>query len=132
MMQEAAAESSDVVDAAGAEGKTKRGGHPSFTLGPNDSLEGKLTYEGWLRVEGRLDGEVHVTGDIQIAPSAKVRASLEASDVAVEGNLQGNVIAHQKLTLSGSGQLTGDVHVAKLQVSDGASLNGYVRMGGFE
>lgn len=85
-----------------------------------------------MRIEGRVNGEVHVTGDIEIAQGATVTATIEASGVAVEGNLQGNVIARRKLTLSRSGQLTGDVHVAKLQVSDGASLNGNVRMGGFE
>ncbi len=131
-MPEASSQSQDAVDSAGAEAKSKRGGSPSFTLGPKDSLEGKLTYEGRLRVEGRLSGEVHVTGDIEIAHGATVRASLEASGVAVEGNLEGDVVARHRLTLSGSGRLTGDVHVAKLQVSDGASLNGNVRMGGFE
>jgi len=130
-MNETAAGSPEVVDAAGGEGK-QPADQPSFTLGPKDSLEGKLTYHGRLRIEGRLDGEVHVSGDVEIARGATVKASLEASGVSVEGNLQGNVIARQKLTLSGSGQLTGDVHVAKLQVSDGASLNGNVRMGGFE
>jgi len=131
-MHEAASESPDVAGGASAEAKRKLGGGPSFTLGPKDSLEGKLNYEGHMRVEGRLDGEVHVTGDIEIAQGATVTASLEASGVAVEGNVQGTVTARNKLTLSGSGQLIGDVHVARLQVSDGASLNGNVRMGGFE
>ena len=121
-----------VAGAAAAEAKPKRGGGPSFTLGPKDSLEGKLNYEGYMRVEGRLDGEVHVTGDIEIAQAATVTASIEASGVCRGGNVQGTVTARSKLTLSGSGKLIGDVHVAKLQVSDGASLNGNVRMGGFE
>ena len=131
-MNKAGSENPSLAVANQGEAESRGNGGPSFTLGPRDTLEGKLTYEGNLRVEGRAEGEFRVTGDIEVAHGATVRASLEASSVAVQGDVQGTVIARQKLTLSGSGQLTGDVQVGRLQVSDGASLNGNVRMGGFE
>ena len=131
-MHEAGSESPPRAVATEGEAESKRDGGPKITLGPRDTLEGKLTYEGNLRVEGRAEGEFRVTGDIEVARGATVRALLEASSVAVQGDVQGTIIARQKLTLSGSGQLTGDVQVGRLQVSDGASLNGNVRMGGFE
>lgn len=131
-MHEAGSESPNLAVATEGAAESKHDGGPGNTLGPRDTLEGKLTYEGNLRVEGRVEGELHVTGDIEIARGATVRASLEASNVAVQGDVQGTVIARKKLGLSGSGRLTGDVQVGRLQVSDGASLNGNVRMGGFE
>jgi bactofilin len=68
---------------------------PRFTLGPRDPLEGRLTYEGSLRIEGRVEGELHLTGDVEIAHGAIVKASLEASSVAVQGSVEGPVIARQ-------------------------------------
>ncbi len=129
-MQEMESDTAKADAASKAQAKGEKA--PGFTLGPQDVLEGKLTYDGSLRVEGRVEGELHLTGDIEVASGAVVRASIEASDVAVEGDVQGPVIARTRLILRGSGQLAGDVHVARIQVGDGASLNGHVRMGGFE
>jgi cytoskeletal protein CcmA (bactofilin family) len=118
-------ESSGAFDSA-VKSKTDRA---VCTLGHGDVLEGTLIYEGKLRVEGRVQGELHVNGDIEVARGAKVDASMEASNIAVQGDVRGPVNARNKLNLSGSGTITGDVQVAKLQVSDGATLNGNVRMG---
>lgn len=116
---------SDVATEPAARSRSDR---PGFTLGPADVLEGKLIYEGKLRVEGRVQGELHVSGDIEVARGAKVNASLEALNVSVQGDVQGPVTARNKLNLSCSGSIAGDVQVGKLQVSDGATLNGNVRM----
>src|SRR3974377_1858621 len=83
----------------------------SFTLGPDDAFEGKLIYAGGIRIEGRVVGELHLTGDVAIAPGAIVKASVEASNVDVEGDVEGPVIARNRLRLRGSGQVAGDVQV---------------------
>jgi len=102
-----------------------------FNLGPRDSLEGKLQLEGDLRVQGRAEGEVVVTGDIEIETGATVRAQLQGSAVAVRGDVQGTIIARQKLLLGGSASFSGDIQVGRLQIDDGATFNGNVRMGDF-
>jgi len=112
--------------------ESKREGLNKFTLGPGDSLEGKLTYDGHMHVQGRAEGEFRVTGNIDIAAEATVKALLEASSMTVEGEVEGTLTARDKLTLGRSAKLSGDVHVRRLQIEDGASLNGHVRMGGFE
>lgn len=103
-----------------------------FTLGPSDSLEGKLTYDGHMRVQGHAEGEFRVTGNIEVAAGATVKALLEASSLTVEGEVEGTLTARDKLTLGRSARLNGDLHVRRLQVEDGASFNGHVRMGDFE
>ena len=104
------------------------GSNNSVTLGPRDSLIGTLRIEGELRVHGTVEGEVHASGDVNVESTAKVKASIEGANVTVTGNVTGNVTARGKLTLSGSGSLHGDVHVSKLAVEDGATLNGNVSM----
>lgn len=132
MMEEAVSPEAKDAGAAAPQAGAMPDRGPRFTLGPSDSLEGKLTFQGSLRIEGRVVGELHLTGDIEVASSAVVTASLEASNVDVEGEVQGPVVAGKRLSIAGSGKLSGDVHVGRLRVTDGASLLGNVRMGGFE
>jgi cytoskeletal protein CcmA (bactofilin family) len=126
-VQEAVAESTP-IDAA----QDKKDGLRRFTMGPNDSLEGKLTYDGHVHVDGRAEGELHVTGNIDVASGAKVKALLEATNVTIKGEVEGALNAKDKLVLGKNAKLNGDITVRRLQIEDGASLNGHVRMGDFE
>jgi len=126
-VQEAVAESTPIEAA-----QDKKDGLRRFTMGPNDSLEGKLTYEGHVHVDGRAEGELHVSGNIEVASGAKVKALLEASNVTIKGDVEGTLNARDKLVLGKNAKLSGDVTVRRLQIEDGASLNGHVRMGDFE
>lgn len=127
--QEAVAESTRVD----GQSDSKRDGQKKFTLGPNDSLEGKLTYDGHMTVDGgRAEGEFRIGGNIEIGSGTTVKALLEATNVTIKGVVEGKLTARDKLTLGKAARLNGDVQVRRLQIEDGASLNGYVRMGDFE
>jgi len=111
----------------------KRDATQKLTLGPNDSLEGKLTYGGSMTVDGgHAEGEFRIGGNIEIGNGTVVKALLEASNVTIKGEVEGKLTARDKLTLGKSAKLNGDVQVRRLQIEDGATLNGYVRMGDFE
>jgi len=126
-VQEAVAESTPIEAA-----QDRKDGLRRFTMGPNDSLEGKLTYEGHVHVDGRAEGELHVSGNVEVATGAKVKALIEASNVTIKGDVEGALNARDKLVLGKNAKLSGDVTVRRLQIEDGASLNGHVRMGDFE
>jgi cytoskeletal protein CcmA (bactofilin family) len=127
-VQEAVAEGTSGASAEDS-GEARRDGQRKFTMGPNDSLEGKLTYDGSVHVDGRAEGEFHVTGNLDVAAGATARISIEAANVTVKGQVDGAVTARDKLTLGKNARLNGDIVVKRLQIDDGASLNGHVRMG---
>lgn len=120
----AQAEKSTAQHAAG----TQNGGTNVVTLGPRDSLHGRLDIHGDLKVHGTVEGELKVSGDVLVESTATVQASIEGSNVNVRGQVNGNVTARRRLTLGGSGRLNGEVKVARLTVEDGATLNGNVTM----
>ena len=130
-VQEAVAESSHVAS-ADDNGDGKRDGQRKFTMGPNDVLEGKLVYDGHVHVDGRAEGEFRVTGNLDVASGATAKILIEAANVTVKGVVEGSVAARDKLTLGKNARLQGDIVVRRLQIDDGASLNGHVRMGDFE
>ena len=52
--------------------------------------------------------------------------------MTVKGQVEGAVNVRDKLTLGKNARLNGDIVVRRLQIDDGASLNGHVRMGDIE
>ena len=130
-VQEAVADSTHVASAED-NGDAKRDGQRKFTMGPNDSLEGKLVYDGSVHVDGRAEGEFKITGNLDVAQGATARISIEAANVNVKGQVEGAVNVRDKLTLGKNARLNGDIVVRRLQIEDGASLNGHVRMGEIE
>jgi cytoskeletal protein CcmA (bactofilin family) len=127
-VQEAVAEG----QASAENGEVKRDGRKQFSMGPNDILEGKLIYDGSIHADGQVQGEVRVSGNIDVASGANVRAVLEGASVTLKGHVEGAVTARDKLTLGKNARLQGDIQVKRLQIDDGATLNGHVRMGDFE
>ena len=115
---------------AAAPSRYRRGGdsnaHNTIVLGPRDSLVGKLTVDGDVRVLGNLEGELVASGDVHV--EGTVKAGIEARNVSVRGQVTGDVTAKERLLLSGSGSLDGNVKIARLSIEDGATLNGNVTM----
>src|SRR3981189_1617053 len=130
-VQEAVAESQSVANAED-NGDARRDGQRKFTMGPNDVLEGRLVYDGHVHVDGRVEGEFRVTGNLDVASGANAKILIEAANVTVKGTVEGSVSARDKLTLGKNAKLNGDIVVRRIQITDGASLNGHVRMGEFE
>lgn len=118
---------------AGEDGvESRRDGANKITLGPNDSLDGKLTYNGSLTVQGQAQGEFRVSGNFEAGSGSTVKALIEGSNVTIKGEVEGVLTARDKLTIGKSGKLSADVTVKRLQIEDGASFNGHVRMGSSE
>ena len=109
-------------------GTSQNGEKNVVNLGPRDSLHGRLDIQGDLRIAGNVEGELKASGDVTVDPTAAIQASIEGANVNVRGQVTGNVTAKKRLTLGGSGHLSGDVKVARLTVEDGATLNGNVTM----
>jgi len=131
--QQAVAETANHENSSEHDGaEAKRDGQNKFTLGSGDSLEGKLTFGGSINVQGRVEGELRIGGNIEVASGASVKALVDASSVTVRGDVEGPVTAREKVLLGRSAKLNGDVTAKRLQIEDGASLNGHVRTGSFE
>jgi cytoskeletal protein CcmA (bactofilin family) len=118
---------------ANADGvESRRDGANKITLGPGDSLDGKLNYNGHVTVQGQAQGEFRITGNFEVGSGATVKALIEGSNVTIKGDMEGMLTARDKLMLGKSAKLNGDVTVKRLQIEDGASFNGHVHMGSFE
>ena len=78
---------------------------------------------------GRFEGTIHAKGRVYIADGSTCKATLTAKEIAVEGHVEGNVEAGDRVELKPTGKIMGDVVAARMTMADGAALDGHVRIG---
>ena len=98
-------------------------------IGADTHIKGEMTFGSTARVLGTFEGTITAKGEVQIAEGATCRASIDAARVSVDGVVEGNVTAHEKLTLNNKAQMRGDLVAPTLIVAEGAQFNGHVSVG---
>jgi len=98
-------------------------------LGPDASFKGELSFEKGMRLMGRFEGKVNTPGRLHVAKEAKMSADVEAGAIIVEGEVQGNLSANDRIELKQSARYEGDLRASKLVVDEGAVFSGHVNVG---
>jgi cytoskeletal protein CcmA (bactofilin family) len=98
-------------------------------IGPDAQFKGELTFQGGVKVDGQFEGTIHSSGKVFVSKGGKVKAEVKAGSLALEGLVEGNVIAEERIELRASAQLRGDLKAAKLLVVEGATFIGRCEVG---
>ena len=98
-------------------------------IGPDASFKGELSFEKGLRLQGKFEGTIHSPGRLHVAREAKMQANVDAGSIIVEGEVNGNLTASDRIELKQSARYTGDLQASKLVVDEGAVFNGHVSVG---
>jgi len=98
-------------------------------LGADAKFKGELSFESSAKLLGQIEGSVTSKGKLLIAAGAQCKANLTAKEIAVEGDIHGNINASDRIELKPSGRITGDIVASKMSMEDGASIEGNVRIG---
>ena len=89
---------------------------------------GDLRFGHSLKINGKFKGNIKSPGFLYIGESAEVEADIEAGVLILEGQVRGNITAHERAELLPSARLYGDLETAKLQICDGVVFEGKCRM----
>ncbi len=73
--------------------------------------------------------EFATSGDVVIEKKGFVVAPIRADNVMIKGRVQGEIDARGRVTISKTGQLKGDVTAPALVIENGASIDGFLRIG---
>src|SRR6476659_5672357 len=98
-------------------------------LGPDANFKGELNFEKGMRLMGRFEGKMNTPGRVHIAKEAKMQADVDAGAIIVEGDVQGNLAANDRIELKQTARYEGDLRATKLVVDEGAVFNGHVSVG---
>ncbi len=91
-------------------------------------IEGDIQGSENIQVEGKFKGSIKLTGDINIGPTGIVDADVEADNVVIQGELNGNVMARKQLQIQSSGKLLGDCTAQSIDIKEGALFEGRSKM----
>jgi cytoskeletal protein CcmA (bactofilin family) len=102
---------------------------PEIALREGMAFEGLLVLPRTARIDGRVRGEVIAGETLWVGPTGRVEADLHADSLVVEGHVAGRLQARSAIALGPGAVVQGDVTAPRLQVADGALLNGVCRCG---
>lgn len=101
-------------------------------IGPRMKVVGDLFTEGTVRVEGRVEGNVEAGKAVVVGKEGEIEGDIRTEDSIVSGRIRGSVTAASRLEVQATARIDGEVHARRLQLEEGAMLNGTVRMGEVE
>lgn len=98
-------------------------------IGADTRINGEMTFNTSAKVLGVFEGKIAAKGELHIAENATCKATVAAAKVLVEGTVEGNVTAAERIELSAKAKVNGDLAAARLTVLEGASLIGHCNIG---
>jgi cytoskeletal protein CcmA (bactofilin family) len=99
-------------------------------IGPDARFEGLLSFWGEARVEGTLHGEVAARGTLEVGATGRVTARIEVDSLVVEGEVEGEIVAHERVEVMPGAVVRAAIRTPRLSVADGARFEGRLEMAG--
>lgn len=100
-------------------------GRLSGFVGNGTVLTGETNFQAMLRVDGHLTGRVtSENGTLIIGATGKVDANIAVAAALVNGTVNGDIIATEKIELGRTARVTGNIQTPRLVIEDGAVLEG--------
>ncbi len=97
-------------------------------IGPGMTIVGSCDTEGSIRIEGTVQGDVRAGKAVVVGKEGLVEGDIFTQDAVVAGRVKGAVRAEQRLEAQATSRIEGEVLAARLQLEEGAVLNGSVQM----
>ncbi len=105
--------------------RTSTGG--SAALGKNVTVKGQIFAREDLTIDGEVEGTVECHEHrLTIGPNARVQAGLKAREIIIQGSIQGNVDATDKIDIKKEAKLVGDIKTSRIVIEDGAYFKGSI------
>ena len=100
-------------------------------IGKSVVIKGELSGSEDLYVDGQVEGSIALKNySLTVGPNGQVKASVDAKGVVVQGKLEGNVLASDRVELRKSAVVTGDITTQRISIEEGAYLKGKVDISG--
>ena len=102
------------------------------TFAQDTKIVGNIESDGDIRLDGALEGKLNCKGRVVIGPEARIKGIIYARNAEILGNVEGEIIVIDLLTLKSTATITGDITMGKFSVEPGARFSGNCKMNGSE
>ncbi len=98
-------------------------------IGNSVVIKGELSCSEDLYIDGQVEGTIDPKGNrLTIGPNGSVKANINACAVVVQGKLEGNIHASDRVDLKQSAVVVGDIATQHISIDEGAYLKGSVNI----
>lgn len=98
-------------------------------IGPKISFKGNLTGEEDLLIEGSLEGTIEMRNhSVTIGKKGQIKADIYGKIIIIEGTVEGNLYAEERLIVRPSGTVTGKIDSPQVALEIGCNFNGSIDM----
>ena len=97
-------------------------------IGPGMTIVGNCETDGTVRIEGTVQGSIKAGKAVVIGKQGLVSGDILTQDAVVSGRVEGTLVAASRLELQATCKLDGEVQTRRMQLEEGAVLNGTVHM----
>ncbi len=98
-----------------------------FIAGPE--LSGEISFRDMLRINGHIAGTVYSErGTLIVDDTARVDANVEVAVAVINGIINGDIMAHQKVEIGPGAKIYGNIWTRSIAIRDGALFEGVCTM----
>ena len=96
-------------------------------IGRSVLIKGELSGSEDLYLDGTVEGNIELPGNnLMVGPNGRVRAGIRARGVIIEGKVDGDIEASERVELRKTAVLTGSIVTQRVSIEDGAYFKGGV------
>ncbi len=94
-------------------------------LTSDTDFKGTIKFGEAMKIDGKFDGElISDNGELTVGKTGKVKATVKVKSAIVEGRVDGNIKASDKVELKQKAHLTGDLQAKTLVIEEGVVFVG--------
>ena len=98
-------------------------------IGPGIQINGDITGDENLVVEGKVTGKIKLPAhQVDVGQSGQVRADITAKVIKISGEVRGDLTGTEKVVISRSGNVHGNIVAPRMTLEDGAIFKGSIDM----
>jgi cytoskeletal protein CcmA (bactofilin family) len=98
-------------------------------IGASIQVDGTLRGDEDLVIEGKVKGTVELKkNSVTIGASGEVKADVYAHTIYVDGRMEGNLVASERIVVRKSAEIRGSITAPRVSLDDGARFNGSIDM----
>ena len=88
-------------------------------------IKGTIKFSHILKIDGKFEGEMITDeGDVIVGKTGGIKANIKVKNAIIEGHVDGNIVASEKVELKERAQLIGDLKARTLVIEEGVVFVG--------
>jgi cytoskeletal protein CcmA (bactofilin family) len=98
-------------------------------IGPGMKVVGDCDSDGAIRIEGTVQGNIRAGKAVVVGKDGVVEGDVFTQDAVIAGRVKGTLRAESRLEVQPTSYVEGEIVATRMQLEEGAVLNGTVKMG---